>query len=110
MKDILSSFQHFKPVSAFRTKFDYDNLLYLVAGEVIARVSGMSYEDFVTKRILLPLDMRRTYASLDRMKDQSNLSASHSSESGTIKKIATYKEMINSAAGGLISNVNDLSN
>ena len=110
MKDILSSFQHFKPVSAFRTKFDYDNLLYLVAGEVIARVSGMSYEDFVTKRILVPLEMKHTYASLDRMKDQSNLAASHSSESGTIKKIATYKEMINSAAGGLISNVSDLSN
>jgi len=110
IKDVLSSFQYFKPVSAFRTKFDYDNLLYLVAGEVIARVSGMSYEDFVTKRILVPLEMKQTYASLDRMKDQSNLAASHSSESGTIKKIATYKEMINSAAGGLISNVSDLSN
>ncbi len=42
MEDLLSSFQHFKPVSAFRTKWDYDNLLYLVAGEVIARASGMT--------------------------------------------------------------------
>ena len=42
VKDVVTSFQHFKPVSAFRTQFDYDNLLYIVAGEVIARVSGMS--------------------------------------------------------------------
>jgi CubicO group peptidase (beta-lactamase class C family) len=47
IKDVVSSFQYFKPVSAFRTKFDYDNLLYVVAGEVIARSSGMSYEEFV---------------------------------------------------------------
>jgi len=41
--DILGSFEHLEPVSAFRTKFDYDNLLYIVAGEVSARISGMSY-------------------------------------------------------------------
>ena len=47
MDDLLASFQHFKPVSSFRTKWDYDNLLYLVAGEVIARISGMSMGDFI---------------------------------------------------------------
>ena len=36
--ELLVSFQHFKPVSAFRTKYDYDNLLYVVAGEVVKRV------------------------------------------------------------------------
>ena len=63
MKDILNNFQYLKPVSAFRTKWDYDNLLYLVAGEVIARVSGMSYEAFVQKRILEPLQLNNTYSS-----------------------------------------------
>jgi CubicO group peptidase (beta-lactamase class C family) len=31
---------YLKPVSGFRTKYDYDNLLYIVAGEVIHVVSG----------------------------------------------------------------------
>lgn len=60
MKDVLTSFQHFKPASPFRTKYDYDNLLYIVAGEVIARASGMSYEAFVQKRIIEPLQMNHT--------------------------------------------------
>jgi len=98
IKDIATSFQYFKPASAFRTKFDYDNLLYLVAGEIISRTSGMSYEDFIQKRILEPLQMNNSYASLTLMKDKSNLSAAHSSETGSIKKIATYNEMINSYA------------
>lgn len=108
--DLLSSFQHFEPVSAFRTKFDYDNLLYLVAGEVIARVSGMSWEDFIEERIFKPLNMDNSEASLDRIKDKSNLAKPHDSNSGTLKVLPNFQEMINGAAGGIYSNVDDISN
>jgi CubicO group peptidase (beta-lactamase class C family) len=108
IKDVLTSFQHFKPVSAFRTKFDYDNLLYLVAGELIARVSGMSYEAFVQKRIIDPLQMKNTFARSGWVNDKSNLATPHSSESGTIKTIDAFGDQINSAAGGILSNVADM--
>jgi hypothetical protein len=97
-------------VSAFRTKFDYDNLLYLVAGEVIARVSGMSWEDFISKRIFEPLQMENSYGSFSGMKDKSNMAMPHSTGTGTIREIPLYQDIINGAAGGIISNVNDLSN
>ena len=108
IKDVVSSFQYFKPVSAFRTKFDYDNLLYMVAGEVIARASGMSYELFVQKRIIEPLQMNNTFVG-SLQKDKSNLAAPHSSESGTIKIIDTYDIGMADAAGGIFSNVADMS-
>lgn len=109
MEDLLSSFQYFKPESAFRTKWDYDNLLYIVAGELIARKSGMTWEAFIKRNILEPLAMDNTYASLDKIKDTSNLSASHAVENGEIRVIPTFKEMMNGAAGGIFSNVDDLS-
>ena len=109
MNDLLSSFQYFKPESAFRTKWDYDNLLYLVAGELIARKSGMTWEEFIRINIIEPLDMDNTYASLDQIKDTNNLSASHAVEKGEIRVIPTFKEMMNGAAGGIFSNVDDLS-
>lgn len=108
IKDVVSSFQYFKPVSAFRTKFDYDNLLYVVAGEVIARSSGMSYEEFVQKRIVDPLQMNNTFAGSSFIKDKSNLAIPHSSESGTIKTIDALQVQMNSAAGGIYSNVADM--
>ena len=108
--DLLSSFQHFKPVSAFRTKFDYDNLLYLVAGELIKRVSGMTWEDFISERIFQPLNMNNSYAAFDKIKDKSNLAKPHDANSGTLKILSNYQEMINGAAGGIYSNVDDLSN
>ncbi len=108
MKDVLTSFQYFKPVSAFRTKYDYDNLLYIVAGEVIARASGMSYEAFVQKRIIEPLQMKNTFVG-SLMKDKSNLATPHSSVSGSIKAIDAQDVGMGSAAGGIFSNVADMS-
>jgi len=46
-KDIIQNLQYLKPVSSFRSKFDYNNLLFIVAGEVIAKVSGKSWCDFI---------------------------------------------------------------
>lgn len=103
IKDVLSNFQYFEPVSAFRTKFDYDNLLYFVAGEVIARVSGMSWEAFIKTRILEPLDMDHSYTSLEYISDKSNVATPHSTETGTLRAIAHFEhntQNINGAAGG----------
>jgi len=108
INDVLSCFQYFKPVSAFRTQFDYDNLLYMVAGEVIARASGMSYEVFVQKRIIEPLEMNNSFVG-SLQKEISNSAAPHSSESGTIKSIDRYDIGMADAAGGMFSNVVDLS-
>ena len=108
IQDVVSCFQYFKPVSAFRTQFDYDNLLYMVAGEVIARASGMSYELFVQKRIIAPLQMNNTFVGY-LQKDKSNLAAPHSSESGSIKTIDSYDIGMADAAGGIFSNVADMS-
>lgn len=109
IKDVVTSFQHFKPVSGFRTQFDYDNQLYLVAGEVTARISGMTWEAFIQKRILEPLQMKNSFSSVNQIKDMNTMASPHSSESGTIKKISLYGAMVNGAAGGIVSNVNDMS-
>ena len=108
IKDVVSCFQYFKPVSAFRTKFDYDNLLYMVAGEVIARAGGMSYELFVQKRIIEPLEMNNSFVG-SLQKDKSNLATPHSSESGALKSIDSYDIGMADAAGGIFSNVADMS-
>ncbi len=107
--DILKNFQYFEPVSAFRTKFDYDNLLYLVAGELIGRVSGVSWEQFVKTRILKPLGMDNSYSSMNQVSDFSNFAVPHTTETGPIRTTNHFEEMINGAAGGILSNVNDIS-
>jgi CubicO group peptidase (beta-lactamase class C family) len=108
IQDKLTFAQHFKPVSDFRTKFDYDNQLYFIAGELIARISGMSWEEFIQTRIMTPLNMSNSAPSLKLLKDKTTLAAAHSTETGPIKVIPHFDEKINGAAGGIVSNVNDI--
>jgi CubicO group peptidase (beta-lactamase class C family) len=58
--EIIHKLRFIKPVTSFRSAFAYDNLLYIVAGEVIATVEKSSWEEVVRKRILAPLQMNET--------------------------------------------------
>jgi len=110
--DILTNFQYFEPVSPFRTKFDYDNLLYIVAGEIIARVSGESWHEFIKTRLLQPLEMNDTYCTYSFINDKSNVADPHAVVNGIPKPVPAFEfdlNKINGAAGSLYSSVNDIS-
>jgi CubicO group peptidase (beta-lactamase class C family) len=58
--EILGRLKFLQPYATFRGKYKYSNLMYVAAGETVARASSQSWEDFVAKRLLVPLEMRRT--------------------------------------------------
>ena len=106
---LIHNLRYLKPVSSFRTKFDYDNLLYIVAGDIVARVSKMPYEDFIETRIIQPLGMTKTAASWYRLKDRSNVIDGHAPYQGKLIPVGlSFGEVANSA-GGIYSNVVDMS-
>ena len=109
LKDIIYNLRFLKPVSGFRTKYDYDNNLYIVAGEVIARVSGQSWDDFIDDRILKPIGMSHSAASFDRLKDKSDVIDGHAPVDGKVQVIARSTSKVDHAAGGIYSSIADLS-
>jgi CubicO group peptidase (beta-lactamase class C family) len=108
VKDVIHNLRYLKPVSSFRTKYDYDNNLYIVAGEVIARVSGKSWAEFVEERIMRPLAMDQSAALFERLKDKSNVIDGHASVDGKVRVIQRSSVKVPAAAGGVNSNVTDL--
>jgi CubicO group peptidase (beta-lactamase class C family) len=61
-KQTIQRFQFTKKAYPLRGGFTYQNIMYAVAGEVIAKVSGKPWNEFVTERIFEPLGMTRTQA------------------------------------------------
>ncbi len=106
---LIHNLRYLKKVSSFRTKFDYDNLLYIVAGEVIARISDMSYEDFLEQKIMRNLNMSASAASVYRLKDKSNIISGHVPYEGKLLAVGTEFSQISNAAGGIYTNITDLS-
>lgn len=110
VQDIVNNLQFLKPTSAFRTKYDYDNLLYIVAGEVVHRASGKTWNEFVEERIMQPIGMKNSASSFYRLKDTTNVIDPHVPIDGKLKIISRYKLHTFDAAAGLYASVNDLAN
>jgi CubicO group peptidase (beta-lactamase class C family) len=109
VKDIIYNLRYLKPKYSFRSKFAYDNNLYIVAGEVIARVSNMRWEDFVEQRILRPMGMENSSAYYYGCSKSSDIIDPHRLINDSVKVVARYTSMKDDAAGGIYSNVTDMS-
>jgi CubicO group peptidase (beta-lactamase class C family) len=55
--DIVHGLRYIKPAYGFRAGYAYDNLLYVVAGQVAAAAGGGSYEDVVRRELFQPLGL-----------------------------------------------------
>lgn len=110
ISEIIYNLRFLKQVSPFRTKFDYDNLLYMVAGEVVTRVSGMKWETFVEKRILKPLGMNRSAASYALLKDKTNVVDGHAFADKKLVVVPRHDLKTGQcSAGGIYSSIADMS-
>jgi len=106
--DVLKSFQYQKPQSGFRTKFDYDNLLYMVAGEVVKRISGKSWSAFIEENIMKPLGMNESASTYQRLSDKKNVATPHAEIKGELMPLAPFNISVGASAGGIYASINDL--
>ncbi len=109
MPDILDSLRHLKPVSSFRSQYAYNNLMFVTAGEVVARVTGMSWQDYVEKEMLAPLGMTQSRAGFSRIpKSNANWATGHIPMDGKLHPFfVNYLEDFR-GAGAIASNVNEM--
>lgn len=61
-KDILHGLQYLPMTGGFRTQYAYDNILYVIAGELTERVTGQRWETFVEENLMRPLGMEYCFA------------------------------------------------
>ncbi len=57
--DVLHGMRYLKPKWSFRSRYAYDNTLYIVAGELAAKAGGASYEALTQREVFEPLGLSR---------------------------------------------------
>jgi len=75
--DIIAGLAHLKPVSSFRSQYAYDNLLYVVAGEVAAAAAGMPYDALVRRELFEPLGMHGCRVGSWRLAEAGSVARPH---------------------------------
>lgn len=58
--DIMCRLRHVRPKHSFRSRFTYNNLMYLAAGRIVEKVSGQPWDEFLLQSIVNPLQMQST--------------------------------------------------
>ncbi|GAB4018323.1 serine hydrolase [Spirosoma migulaei] len=85
--EILHRMRLIKPSYSLRSSFIYQNIMYLAAGKVIEKVSGIPWDVFVRTRIFEPLGMRRTKALFKEVADEVNRAKPHIEINDTIRAV-----------------------
>lgn len=108
VNDIIDNVKYLEPESSFRSKYTYNNNMFIIAGEVLKRVSGLSWEEFIEQRIMKPVGMTNSKASYNRVNDKGNIIEAHTRADGKVIQIPHDWSETANAAGGIVSNVPDM--
>jgi CubicO group peptidase (beta-lactamase class C family) len=94
--------------TSFRSAYAYDNVLYLVAGQVIEAASGLSWEDFIRTRILARVGMTASLPRFDTSANGGNVASPHASIDERVRVVQPFASDNTNPAGGILSNATDM--
>ncbi|MCG7551200.1 serine hydrolase [Pseudoalteromonas sp. Of7M-16] len=83
--EIIKALRYLKPESSFRSEYAYDNLMYIVAEEIIRVVTRMPWHKYVEKALISPLQMTGCVASPSRISEPSKRATAHMEVNGELK-------------------------
>ncbi|MBV8750895.1 MAG: beta-lactamase family protein, partial [Candidatus Eremiobacteraeota bacterium] len=83
--EIVRRIRYLKPAYSFRSRFEYNNLMFLTAGQVVAAVDGESWDDAVRKRLFAPLGMTSSNTTISGDAGNPNVAQPHEEIDGVVR-------------------------
>ena len=106
--EVIRRVRFLKPTRSFRGAWQYQNLMFATAGEVVHEVSGETWDDFVAERIFGPLGMARSVTSTGELGRFENVATPHIHLDGVVTPVA-HKNIDNvGPAGSIYSSVSQM--
>ena len=106
--NVLDILRHLDPACELRQDFQYNNFMYSVAGLIIEKVTGQTWEESLTDRIFVPLGMESSHAYFDQLETSADVSLPYAELEGNIAKIPYHNTFPVNPGAGINSSVLDL--
>lgn len=108
LDEILRRMQYVELDAAMYSSFTYQNVMYAAAGKLIELASGMTWGQFIERRIFEPLGMKRSVASLARTRLRDNVATPHDYVDEQLVTIENASVDSVPAAGAVWSSVHEM--
>ena len=99
---VIYKLRFMKPASSFRSRYAYDNLLYMTAGQIIPAVTGTSWDNYIRQRIFTPLGMQHSNTSSSLYKAGDDYAFPHSRIEGKLQVVPS-EDLDNAGPAGSIN-------
>ena len=106
--EIIHKLRYIRPATSFRSSYAYDNLLYIVAGKIIAAKSGKTWGETIRERILAPVGMTATTTSLAENAGNPDVANAHSKINDRIAAVKAMPVANAVGAVGINTNAEDI--
>jgi len=106
--EILRRTRYIKPSWSLRSNFGYQNLMYLAAGQIVGKMNGKTWDEFIEQRIFTPLGMTSSSTTIRDFKSGDNIATPHAQFDDKVEPIAWRKIDNIAPAGSINSNVIDM--
>lgn len=107
-EELMKRLRYLEPTQAFRSIYQYQNLMVAAAGSLVEQLSGEKWEAFVKKRILDPLDMENTCFTLEAARQTGRLAHPYRKKAAGIVEVPYLNNEAIGPAGSMISSLEDM--
>lgn len=107
-QELFDRLRYLEPSKPLHAKYQYNNLMYMTAGVLIERVSGVRWEEFVRRKILDPLRMKASNFSVNDSQKSSDFSLPYQEQKDEVKEIPFRNIDAIGPAGSINSSVNEM--
>ena len=107
-EEVVRRLRHIPPGYGFRAGYGYSNLMFITAGLVIEKVSGMSWDDFIRQRIFEPSGMTDSVTNPRYLKGRTNIAVPHEDVKSKLQTVVQREDAHVGAAGSIHASISDI--
>lgn len=101
-EEIIRRIRLLKPTYGFRSRYGYQNIMFLAAGEIVPAVTGKSWDDYVREKFFTPLGMARTVTTYKQLTAAQNVATPHNEVEGKVRVV--HYSNVDAAGGAAVIN------
>jgi CubicO group peptidase (beta-lactamase class C family) len=106
--ELVHRLRYLQPKVGFRVSGVYNNLMFLLAGQIIPAVTGKSWDEFISERFFAPLSMKESSTSTRALDGVVNLAQPHIVMGEQPKRIPFHTIDSVAPAGSINATITDM--